>query len=273
MENTPRKASDILLELVSKVDVLVSSQRAHDLDIKILSNKLNEVMRLLEKQSAAPQKITVEAVNTMPPTPSPFHQLPVTDPERQVPISAESGLPLDNSPKGFRRTSRPETFEGDNAYLAKQPPQPSKPQQPQPKFPVQMPKPPPGRAPGDMATQPTPTMDVKPPQQQQQAPQQPKSKQTAPPQHAIPVMQRIVDKSGKSVFLADVEIVDHQTATTVFKTRTNGTGKWMASLGAGSYQVTVRKGASMSKEKVEAVQEIQVSGNESPLELQTMIIR
>lgn len=261
MENTPKKASDILLELVSKVDIIAGTQQSHDLNMKVISNKLNEIMRTLEKLGSAPQKITVEAVNTFPQ--SPFQQMPVLDPERQVPISADDKLPLDNAPKGFRRTSRPETFEGDKKS------KPQEPKLPQPKFPVQMPKPPPGRSPMDMAM---PTPPAPPPQQPQLPQQQPKNKQ-APPQHSIPVMQRIVDKSGKSVFLADVEIVDHQTATTVFKTRTNGTGKWMASLEAGNYQVTVRKGASMSKEKVEAVQDIEVSGTESPLELQTMIIR
>ncbi len=256
MDNTPRKASDILLELVAKVDLLLSTQNAQDLNIKVLSNKLNELMRQLEKQA---QKITVEAVTTAPTLPvSPLQQMPVLDPERYVPITANDKLPLDNSPKGFRRTARPETFEGDNAYL----PSPIA-----PKFPTQLPKPPPGRSATDVVVPPSPEKmpgEPSPPQ---------KTKRGAPPQHAIPVMQRIVDKSGKSIFLADVEIVDHDTAQSVFKTRTNGTGKWMASLGAGNYRVTIRKGASNSREKMEAVQDIQVSGNESPLELQTMIIR
>jgi hypothetical protein len=92
-------------------------------------------------------------------------------------------------------------------------------------------------------------------------------------QGQIPVMQRCVDKNGKSLFLAPVEIVDLSTGQPVFKTRTNGTGKWMASLGIGAYRVTITKQASMNKEKLEAVQDIQVDGAQSPLELPMMIIK
>ncbi len=232
--------------------------QAQDLNIKVLSNKLNDVMQLLEKQATSPQKITVEAVNATPPQ-SVFQKQMTLDPERQVPISAHDTLPMDNSPTGFRRTSRPETFEGDHAYL------PQSFSQVQPKYPVQVPNQP------QSAREQVPA-EIIVPAQEKPAPKKEKVA-AVPVQNAIPVMQRIVDRSGKSIFLADVEIVDHTTAEAVFKTRTNGTGKWMASLGPGKYRVTIRKGASMSKDKMEAVQDIQVSGNESPLELQTMIVK
>lgn len=259
MENAPRKASDIVSECLSKINQLLAIIQAQDLNIKVLSNKLNDVMQLLEKQAASPQKITVEAVSAMPPQ-SVFQKSMPFDPERQVPISAHDTLPVDNSPNGFRRTSRPETFEGDHAYL------PQSFSQVHPKYPVQVPnQPPPGRE--------QPPAEIIVPSQEKPAAPKKEKVATAPVQNAIPVMQRIVDRSGKSIFLADVEIVDHNTAEAVFKTRTNGTGKWMASLGPGKYRVTIRKGASMSKDKMEAVQDIQIDGSQSPLELQTMICK
>ena len=91
--------------------------------------------------------------------------------------------------------------------------------------------------------------------------------------NGIPVSQRCVDKNGKSIFLANVEIIDMATSQTIFKTRTNATGKWFASLGIGAYRVTIRKMESVTKEKIEAVQDIQVDGSKSKLELPMLIIK
>jgi hypothetical protein len=278
LENVPRKASDILLELEKKLDVALSIIRTQDLNIKILSNKLNTVMEALEKQSKAPQKITVEAVNTARPIPnppvSPFQPVMEFDPNRQIPVHAEARLPLEMEPNGFRRTSRPETFAGDDAYL------PQSSSQAETKFPVQMPKAPPGRrAPNDPPpgregeiTVPTAATKQKPtaPTQKQQS-QQPRTQSIV--QNAIPVMQRAVDGQGKSLFLADVEIIDSQTMQSIFKTRTNGTGKWMASLGIGNYRIIIRKMEKLNNTRREVTQDIMVDGSQSPFELQTIIIK
>jgi hypothetical protein len=306
MPQEPRKATDILLELESKMNMMLDIIRTQDLNIKILSNKLNDAMGQLRQQNEQ-KKIIVEAVNTTPMPKAPemppgFVQLPAGDPERTIPIQAESTLPQSNEPKGFRRTSRPESFAGDDAYLNRsanppedvrmpvqlppgmkqqqlqQQPQP----QPQPQ-PQQVPPgrqqmvPPPGRSQSETFAPPPPTPEyanrkgaVMPgPQRQPSSPY----RESQPPQGAVPIMQRIVDKNGKSIFLADVEVTDLSTSQPVFKTRTNGTGKWMASLGIGAYQVKIGKRASGNKEKLEAVQDIQVDGSQSPLELPMLIIK
>ena len=298
-----RKATDVLLDLESKVGMLLDIIRAQDLNIKVLSNKLNDVIGRLEKQQAAPPKIVVETTQTapvappmMPPT---FTQIPAGEPERTIPVTAESKLPQTEVPQGFRRNSRPETYAGDNAIL----PRPE-----EIRMPVQLPKtapmgrngvmPPPGRTQGSEVTAMAPPTATNPrnnkkgvfappnpqgspmaphgspnpmmaPQMEEQMPQQ----QAQAAQGQIPVMQRCVDKNGKSIFLADVEIVDLSTGQPVEKTRTNGTGKWMAPLGIGAYRVTISKRASQNKEKLEAVQDIQVDGTQSPLELPMMIIK
>ncbi len=288
----PRKATDVLLDVEAKVSMLLDIIRAQDLNIKVLSNKLNDVMARLEKQQAAPPKIVVEAVQTTPSAPPPvlppgFTQIPAGEPERNIPVTAESKLPQTETPQGFRRNSRPETYAGDNAYL----PHPEQMSPQPPRMPVPRPSPnapPPGRGPESSVTVPPPAMENKragrsvlaPPNphgsplaQQQPPPAQEQQAAPQPVHGQIPVMQRCVDKNGKSIFLADVEITDMATSQPIFKTRTNGTGKWMASLGIGAYRVTISKRASMNKEKLEAVQDIQVDGAQSPLELPMMIIK
>lgn len=264
-----RKASDVLLELEKKLDVALNIIRAQDLNIKIISNKLNLALENLEKQNNTPQKITVEAINSLP---RPATQFPAnSDSERNIPISSESRLPLEEEPKGFRRTSRPETFAGDDAYLNK-----NQSNNGVPKYPVQIPKvgpngPPPGRT-AEAVVPSIPKIDSTTVPKQQQP-----REQNQATQNIIPVMQRVVNGQGKSLFLADVEIIDLSTMQQIVKTRTNGTGKWMASLPVGNYRVIIRKLESLTqsqnKKMMEAIQDIQVDGSQSPYELQTVIIK
>ena len=307
----PRKATDVLLDIETKVNALLDIVRSQDLVIKVLSNKLNDVMGKLEKQAQAAPKFTVEAIQAPvvpPPMPPGFTQLPAGEPERNIPIAAEHRLPETSAPQGFRRNSRPETFAGDNSYL----PHP----EPEMRMPVQIPKmpappgrqapnaPPPGRGPGSevVAQVPPEAMNPRnnkkgvfaPPNphgspfaehgapnpmmapeegepQQQQPPQQPQQHT----QGNIPVMQRCVDKNGKSIFLADVKITDLSDGQPAGgnNIRTNGAGKWMTSLGIGAYRVVITKRAAANKGMMEAVQDIQVDGSKSPLELPMVIIK
>jgi len=264
LDKEPRKATDVLFDLERKIDQLLTIARTQDFTIKILSNKLNSVMEALDKKPSTMP--TVEAVNAKPYTPvSPFQQTESFDSEKQIPISSDDNLPLENTPSGFRRSSRPETFAGDNAYLTR----PNVPEA-SPKFPVQIPKAPPGR--GAQAEIVVPNSPVA--NKNKHTSQNVTSGTQLPVvQNAVPIIQRVVDKFSKSVFLADVEILDKNTMNSIFKTRTNGTGKWMASLPVGEYRIIVRKRESLTKEKVEVGQNIQVDGLTSPLELQTMIIK
>jgi hypothetical protein len=240
----PRKASEVLLDLETKIDTLLAIVRGLDTIVKNLSNKFNALQAQTVQNVQAPNMPRIEAVNTVQ-----FPQYQSQESEKQVPVSMESALPLETSPNGFRRTSRPETYSGDNSSPNRS----------------EAPKPPPGRE----------TSVTIPKEATNKTPQVPVQKNTARAltQNAVPVMQRIVDKGGKSVFLADVEISNIDTGAPVFKTRTNGTGKWMSSLGVGNYHVVIRKSESLTKEKVEVAQDIYVDGTTSPLELKTMIIK
>lgn len=267
----PRKATDVLLNVESKIIELLGIIRAQDLNIKILSNKLKEVIARLDSQQTTTPKFTVESMqmpslNFAPVMPPSFSQLPAGDPDKNIPIEADFKLPQDNSPKGFRRNSRPETYAGDNSVLNKMPQtlpkaQPLK----------QNASPPPGRA--EAIVPPEAFTNISAPiiQEPMAAREQQPMPQSA--QGQIPIMQRCVDRNGKSIFLAEVGVTDITTNQPVFKTRTNGTGKWMASLGVGVYRVTVKKQGTSIKDKIEAVQDIQVDGTTSPLELPMLIIK
>lgn len=281
-----RKATDVLLDLESKVDRLLGVIGAQDLNIKVLSNKLNEVLTRLDKQQAGPPRIIVETTQTAsaPPMPPGFAQMPAGDPERNIPILAENALPQEKSPQGFRRNSRPESYVANKNVQSLQDVQ----------LPVQLPpnmpirpgtgNPPPGRGNGSDVTEvapPTPTKPVKkgsgvvaPPQSfLASMPDQPENLSVAPGTDQIPVMQRCVDKNGKSIFLANVEIMDLSTNQNIFKTRTMANGKWTASLDIGSYQVTIRKMETVNKGKFESIQSIQVDGSKPRIELPVLIIK
>ena len=244
MDKEPRKATDVLLDLESKIEILLAIVKSQDLNIKLLSNKLNSVMEKLEEYTSKSSKITVDVGDS---TDNEFFP---EDGNKNISVSTDFNLSVDANPQGFRRTSRPETYSGDNMYLAKQDPIMSNERMQTPPAATGLPE---VKVSDDQVT-------IN------------KKNNKEPFKGNIPVIQRIVDDNGKSVFLADVEVMSHSGAS-IFKTRTNGTGKWMASLPIGNYKVIIRKRESVTKEKIESVQSIEIDGAQSPLELQAMIIR
>lgn len=251
MENEPRKASDLLLSLESKIEILLGIVQSQDLNIKILSNKLNNLLSNLEKNNSTttPPKIVVEAVNTVSPNQANI-----------IPVVSENNLKIEDAPVGFRRTSRAETYAGDNAYLNTVQTTNTLPMQLPPQAEVIVQK-------NNINPAVANTFENK--NSKKNLPKIEKNHDSNP----IPVMQRIVNSSGKSVFLADVEVIDLSSMESIFKTRTNGTGKWMASLPVGNYRVNIKKGESITKDKLEATQDIQIDGSKSPLDLPVLIIK
>lgn len=236
MSNEPRKATEVLIDLETKVDMLLSLLRSQDLNIKLLSKKLNTLLDKPSKNVATAESVD-STIFTM-----------VPEPTIHVPISSESKIPVETKPQGFRRTSRPETYSGDNAYLDKK--------TIDPKFPVQIPK--------AEAIVPKEATEVR-------SDSKPVSTENIRV-NSVPVQQRVVDKNSKSVFLADVEVFN-QNGEKITKTRTNGAGKWMAALSPGTYKIVLTKRESLTKEKVDLVQSIIVDGKTSPLDLPMLIFK
>ena len=274
MDQEPRKATEVILDLESKITTLLGTIKMMDLNIKVISNKLNELNETVKGlgQQASASKVVVEAVHTTSVPNQAVNVFGITpmpvDPARAVPITAESKLPAEDQPAGFRRTSRSESYAGSDDYLKRDGVPP--PHNDLTARTSAANKPPPGRTVGE----PLPAQPV------------PKNKAATPPTNSptkvpteldthgiVPVEQRVVDRNGKSVFLADVEIVDLSSGEQVSKSRTNGTGKWMAALPLGNYKVVIRKLESLTREKVESTQTIQVDGHQSPLKLQMVIIK
>lgn len=236
-----RKASEVLLELEAKIDTLMSIVRTQDLNIKILSNKINS---LIEKTGQ---------INTVGPMIlAPVVRIEAVDTKKeQVLIDPDNIMSMEKEPKGFRRTSRPETFSGDNSYLNKI----DKPVAP--KLPMQIPK----------------AAEVFVPQKAFNTFTEVLPPPGETPQNLVPVVQRVVDKNGKSVFLADVEIINTEKLQTISKIKTNGAGKWIVSLLPGEYRVFIRKREALNKDRLEISQTITVDGLKSTLELPVVILK
>lgn len=254
MENESRKASDILLDLEYKIISLTKMVGALDLNIKILSNKLNSILDKMAKPAVVAPKITVEAVNSLP--------------NKNIDVSPDSNLQVENSPKGFRRNSR-SAYEGDDAFLPpKNPNIKENNNATLPKLPAQIPVMPTKPANKEPGTDFFPAPIVANKNESEKISLNLKDSSD----RIVPVMQRIVNNTGKSVFMADVEIVSLDTGK-IEKTRTGATGKWSAALKVGNYKVNIKKNESLTKEKIEISQNISVDGKEPRLELQTMIIK
>lgn len=256
MSNEPRKASDVLLSVEAKLDQLIAIYRGQDLVLKVLSNKLNSVIEVVENLKTAKNiSMTTEKINIDNDLAQPnlLHDFPIT---------------MENNPTGFRRTSRPETYDGEQQIKQK----PTKQVVPGPKkqaaqptqdvqqekpiiLPVQFPnyEPEVKKLPG------LESLKKKEVKKQTQQVAQDQERQPSVPGAKIPIEQRIVDENGKAIFLANIEIFNENNDLE-YKTRTNGTGKWQASLGIGKYNVKITKQASVSKDKIDINQPISVDG-------------
>lgn len=104
MEN--RKATDVIIELEAKVNLLVALLKSQDANIKILSNKLNAVMALLEKEQKKPY---IEQADRLPKMNNSF-----------VPINEEVAVKVDSAPAGARRGGRIESSVPDNNVFVMQ---------------------------------------------------------------------------------------------------------------------------------------------------------
>lgn len=267
-DKEPRKISDVMLELDRKVDLMLKLLQSQDMTNKILSNKLSEVISRLDSLAVLEAKIqpqfTVETTQTAPNFTSTIKQQMQQEPDRFIPISAEDTVLIDHQPESSssRRTSRPENsigkLEGDDAYLIKPPKK-----EPSAKYPIQIPK-------GDKAEVIVPNQIALTKISTQ--PQAIVSKETSR-SSSTNVSQRVVDRNGKSLFLANINIIDHETQASIFETRTSAVGKWAAPLPIGNYRVSIKKREPLTHKEIEAFQDIKVDGSVARQELPNFMIK
>ena len=237
-----RTAIDVLLALEKKETENNFLLKSLDLNIKVLSNKITEVISLIKDapsyEASSPDYVQLHSnQNQLFPaipntTPSPSIQNMKVEEEWKPAIP----LTTEEVPVGFRRTSRPETFEDPRITASRK-------NTPTPSLPV-------------------PEMKV-PVSIAEEAPMSNGSR--------MPISQRITDRNGKAMFMADVEIIDAQGHTEA-KIRTNGVGKWQASLVPGRYRVNISKFDTATKQRIQVAQDLVVD-EKTPKELQTVIIK
>jgi len=96
-EDNTRKATDVLISIESKLESLLNHHKSQDLNLKILSNKLNTLVdalpKLIEatKEKPAPPKFTVEIADSAP---------------QLTKINSDSNIKLEVTPQSDRRASR-----------------------------------------------------------------------------------------------------------------------------------------------------------------------
>lgn len=89
----------------------------------------------------------------------------------------------------------------------------------------------------------------------------------------VPVSQRVVDKNGKSVFMAIVSIYNSSTGKLVKEIKTSSVGKWMISLPPGEYKAyIVKKDPVKDSKPSEGTQNFVIDGKASTLELPNITI-
>ncbi len=240
----PRKATDILLEILMKLDQVIAFQRTQDLNVKIISNKLNNLISELEK---LPEGAEFKMNPSVEVPPLEFLPLP---------------LPVEQSPLGFRRTSRPETYTTPEQRDQTTRPMPKVEAADTGKRPAQVAAPPQHVVPKPAPADDWKTISMPNMQSEENG-----------PAGKVAVSQRLVDKNNKVIFLASVEIINKATNELALKTRTNSMGKWQAVLSPGTYTVNIAKSESMSKEKVQMNQEIRIDGKNSTQELPMVIAK
>lgn len=82
---------------------------------------------------------------------------------------------------------------------------------------------------------------------------------TKPINGSIPIIQKIVDKNNKAIFMATV-IIKNQNGNVVFTTKTNGNGSWKATLDPGKYFVQITKNESLNRPKIDVTNAIIITG-------------
>lgn len=214
----PRKASEILLSIESKLDQLIAIISANDLTMKIIANKLQN---LLDKNDVRVLPVSNPSIQS--PIESPIPTVSMFSPSKEeLTIEGSEILQEEKIPSGIRRTSRSADI-GDRNDLFN------------------------NKSLHEESSHQNDSLK-------------------------IPVVQRIVDKNGKSMFLADVEIINEQSSV-VEKVKTNSVGKYQAKLSPGKYKVIIRKMEPISKIKMEGVQDIIVDSDKKIVELPMLIIK
>lgn len=181
-----RKASDVILSIERRFDVLLQTATNSDNNTKLLLGRMNRICSLLESIDTQ-----LKLGNGAEPEPEIDH------------LSYLPEIEVETSPKGYRRTARPETYSDEKSA------------------------------------------------------------------RVIPTQQKIFDPSGKSVYMAEVEIFNAADRSLVTKLRSTAGGKWQLPLAPGDYIVTILKRPNGTRNKMTYSNNFSVKETDGPIELES----
>lgn len=228
-----RKATDVIIALESKIDLLVALIKAQDASMKIMSNKLNAVMSLIEKEHIKKTNTPyIEQASAFPKPSSSY-----------IPITEEVNVKVDSAPAGARRGGRIEASVPDNNLFII----------------------------NDLSAKPNPEIII--PKQEPKIEEKKDVKENDRKVNTISVHQRVINEANKSIFLAEVSIFSLKENNQVYTGKTNANGKWASNLEVGDYKIIVSKRDNISKEKKIFEQKIKVDGHNSVVELPNLVIK
>lgn len=214
-----RKATDVLLQIESKVDELLSYIKADNLANKIILERLRIVTESLEKLSLKPSSVSVSDSGKKP----------------NLSVSADFTKPTTNVGSEQQQQKQLSDKISVTTLSLKD------------KIKKAM----------DDAKEDTSSLEFP------AAKEQSKEKNTDKP---ISVQQKITDVEGSNLFMANVEIFDLNDVL-IKKTKTNQTGKWLAQLPVGTYNVAVTKVGANNKPSINVKYSIEITNENSNLEL------
>ncbi len=232
-DNDKRTAMDVLLNVEKLLQENIASSKTQELATKILSNKINYLIEVLIQTSTTTKQNFSSSVKKV----EDIAEIPLNSLYPKMPQQQQAASQSEDNIDLFIDAS-PVGFRRTS-------------------------KPETYHQPNEIEKN-TPTPSKVPYAVEQDIPQ---------PGQRVPVIQRVVDKNGKAVFMADVEVINVATKKVETKTRTNGMGKWQASLPVGHYKVVLKKQASAGKDKIEVVQDLSLDGSTPSKELQMLLIK
>jgi hypothetical protein len=83
----------------------------------------------------------------------------------------------------------------------------------------------------------------------------------------VPIHQKVVDTTGKSVYMAEVEILNEDRSLAA-KLRTTAGGKWQAPLTPGKYFISIFKRENAARKRIEYKGHFIVTNSDKPIELE-----
>lgn len=242
----------MILSLKSTLDLILNYCKSQELNLKILSNKINLLNEKLLNNPvhSSPGKATIEPADFV------VQHADRQNNSKEIRISPDFNLSVDSAPQGPRRTSRQDDSDFEDYSKTNTMAEPTE-------HPLSQSK---------KVFKPIENVEKK-----ESVNDNSNNVEFKHPKltlaESVQVTQRVLGKSNNSLFLAEVEVRSAENDELVHRTRTNGIGKWVGTLSPGKYRVTIKKMGGAGKEVLKVSQDIQIDGIKSLVDLPELHIK